>query len=176
MPTKPLVTAILLRMDRIQKMYKAAAEDVSLPANLAVGTGAGVVGGLGSALHSQLPALREMKKLKDQMPHLMKMREQLQEQVINPLREGGLPGGDRQIAKQLLRSPGLPANLQAEFTKRYKQGYPGLSRASKTLRALKGQLIGSVLKRGLLGAGLGTGAGLLAATGKGYFDKETDDA
>ena len=71
MSIKSSVTAILLRMDRIQQMYKAAAEDVSLPADAVIGAGAG---GLGSALHSQLPALRELRPLKEQMPNLLRLK------------------------------------------------------------------------------------------------------
>jgi hypothetical protein len=44
------------------------------------------------------------------------------------------------------------------------------SRMAKTLPILKGRVMKSIGKRGLLGAGLGLGAGLLGATAMGSFD------
>ena len=170
--SRPTAESILEKVAQRQQMIKLAADEVNLPAMLAGGTGAGAAGGLFMSALKDLPSIRQMTQIQGQLPHLQAQRANLQNYLQGIRSSSQVPLEkitDRRLAKTLLQNPSSPQ--QYYFVRRgLEEGYQGTSRATKILNVLKNRVKANALKRSLLGAGLGAGAGLLASTAQGYFD------
>jgi hypothetical protein len=76
---------------------------------------------------------------------------------------------DRSLVKRLLEAGQTP-ETHYSLRRGYEEGLAGLSRSTKTLKALRNKIMKNVAAKSAIGAGLGLGGGLLAATALGRFD------
>lgn len=153
-------------------MKLAIDEDASALDYTTTGAGVGSLAGLGSGVIKSLPAVKQMVQIQGQLPNLMAQRDKIRAQVRS-VRQAS-PASlekltDRSIVNRLLQMPASPEQYYA-LRRGKEEGLIEASRANKTLNLLRKQVKANMLKRSLLGAGLGAGVGLLAAAAKGAFD------
>ena len=125
------------------------------------GTGVGLLSG---TAFGSLENLRAIQTLREQQKALPELTRRVREFNKNT------PGGNsRKVLRTIIDHPGVTKDLKYTAMQHAKD-FRDRSRIAKTLPILKGRVMKNIGKRGLLGAGLGLGAGLLGTTALGSFD------
>ena len=65
---------------------------------------------------------------------------------------------------------GQSRGIDYQLRRGYEEGLAGLSRSTKTLKALQSKTLRNILRKSAIGAGVGLGGGLLGAAALGHFD------
>lgn len=161
---------------------------------LAVGGGTGAALGTWSSLARDIPNIKKVIQLSGQLPeqeaqnlgikrHLKEIKKihptikRMQDRaVLNDLLD--LPRKFTDIRKEnpILKDIGsqLPPKEHYKLRQGYEEGLVGHSRSARMMKALKNLIRKNVLKKGLVGLGVGLGGGLLGATSVGHFDKKSE--
>jgi len=143
-----------------------------IPALLAGGTGIGALaGGLGGSVQSMPDVIRAI-RISGKIPEQQAQKKQLLNLLKQVRKE--LPQSksitDRTLTKRLLRTS-QPPEMHYALRRGYEEGLAGLSHSTKTLKVLKNKILRNAILKSTLGAGVGLGGGLLAATALGHFDQ-----
>jgi len=142
-----------------------------IPALLAGGTGIGAfAGGIGGGIQSMPDVIRAI-RISGRIPEQQAQKKQLLKLLKQVRKE--LPQSksisNRALTKRLLQTRQVP-ELDYTLRRGYEEGLAGLSRSTKTLKVLKNKILRNAVLKSGLGAGIGLGGGLLAATALGHFD------
>jgi len=165
-------TASQIADDVLEKLSYEPDAPPGLPALLAGGLGVGALGGaLGGGAQSAGDILRAI-QLKGIVPQQQAQRKALlsvleSARTQSPEVLGGL--SDRALVKRLL-GMGQSRGIDYQLRRGYEEGLAGLSRSTKTLKALQSKTLRNILRKSAIGAGVGLGGGLLGAAALGHFD------
>jgi len=164
-------TASQIAGEVLEKVAASNDAPPGLASVLSGGTGIGLLaGGLGGTSQSGGDILRAI-QLKGVIPQQEAYRKQLQEVLKNVKRQAPELRGltDRTLVKKLLELKQTPP-MHYALQRGYEEGLLGLSRSTKTLKALQRKILKNIAAKSAIGTGVGLGGGLLAATALGHFD------
>lgn len=163
------------RVQERNEFLKRAAEELRAGDYAAMGTGVGTAAGLGKSVIQGLPAFKEIAALETRMPALLAQRKEVMNYLDLVRESQGISKQqipDRKLSGILLGAEKVPENYY--FLRRgTEEGFAGVSRSRKLLKLLKRRLKSQALKNTLIGAGVGLGGGLLAATAAERFDRRS---